>query len=66
MHLDVFIDAVDVPSFSWEESQADPHCAVTCSGSPQIVSERLPDSYRIFHDTRDLFEDSSTVSKQTD
>jgi hypothetical protein len=63
MHLEVFIGAVDAPDFSWRESPADtPYFAV----SPRIISDAIPDSYRIFWEVLNLTKDEKFVSKAID
>ena len=63
MYLDVFIGAVDVPGFSWQESSADTE---NYAVSPRIISSALPDSYRIFGNVQDLTKDEKATSKAID
>ena len=60
MHLEVFIGAVDVPDFSWQESPADTR---NFAVSPRIISDAIPDSYRIFWGVLERTKDEKYVSK---
>jgi len=63
MHLEVFIGATDVQDFSWRDSPADtPDYAV----SPRIISDAIPESYRIFWEVSNLTKDEKFVSKAID
>jgi len=63
MQLEVFIGSVDVPDFSWLESPADTD---NYAVSPRIISDAIPDSYRIFWEVLELTKDEKFVSKAID
>ena len=63
MHLEVFIGAVDVPDFSWQESPADTR---NFAVSPRIISDAIPESYRIFWEVIERTKDEKYVSKAID
>jgi len=63
MHLEVFIGAVDVPEFSWQDSPAD---TKDFAVSPRIISDAIPDSYRIFWEVTNLAKNEKFVSKAID
>jgi hypothetical protein len=61
--LEVFIGAVDVPDFCWQDSPAD---TKDFAVSPRIISDAIPDSYDIFWEVIDLTKDDKFVSKSID
>lgn len=63
MYLDVYIGAVDVPGFCWQESPEDTESSAV---SPRIISDPLPNSFDIFWDVRHRAEDEKSTSKNID
>jgi len=63
MYLEVFIGAVDVPGFSWRDSPAD---TKDYAVSPRIISDAIPDSYRIFWEVLKRTKNEKFVSKAID